>query len=109
MKKEKLRGHLKSSHFADKRKNFHMALYPLPSSSNESVIGNGTNVLWQTALHIILVLPHRAKTVSSISRRDASPEVQRPLRNEQGDNLEEINNFYFSFSFSAHSKADGGC
>ena len=25
-----LRGHLKSSHIADKRKNFHMALYPLP-------------------------------------------------------------------------------
>ena len=25
-----VRGHLKSSHIADKRKNFHMALYPLP-------------------------------------------------------------------------------
>ena len=41
-----LRGHLKSSHIADKRKNFHMALYPLPPSSNESVIDNGRNV-WQ--------------------------------------------------------------
>ena len=36
-----IRGHLKSSHIADKRKNFHMALYPLPPSSNESVIDNG--------------------------------------------------------------------
>ena len=39
-----LRGHLKSSHIADKRKNFHMALYPLPPSSSESVIDNGRNV-----------------------------------------------------------------
>ena len=39
-----LRGHLKSLHIADKRKNFHMALYPLPPSSNESVIDNGRNV-----------------------------------------------------------------
>ena len=52
-----LRGHLESSHIADKRKNFHMALYPLPPSSNESVIDNGRNV-WQLAMHIILVLPH---------------------------------------------------
>ena len=52
-----IRGHLKSSHIADKRKNFHMALYPLPPSSNESVIDNGRNV-WQMATHIILVLPN---------------------------------------------------
>ena len=52
-----IRGHLKSSHIADKRKNFHMALYPLPPSSNESVIDNGRSV-WQMAMHIILVLPH---------------------------------------------------
>ena len=44
-----LRGHLKSSHIADKRKNFHMALYPLPPSSNESVIDNERNV-WQMTL-----------------------------------------------------------
>ena len=52
-----VRSHLKSSHIADKRKNFHMALYPLPPSSNESVIDNESNV-WQMAMHIILVLPH---------------------------------------------------
>ena len=52
-----LRGHLKSSHIADKRKNFHMALYPLPPSSNESVIDNGS-IVWQMAMHIILVLPN---------------------------------------------------
>ena len=42
-------------------------------------------------MHIILILPHRDKTESSelISRRDTSLEVQRPLRNEQGDNFEE--------------------
>ena len=49
IKLNKIRGHLKSSHIADKRKSFHMALYPLPPSSNESVIDNGRNVR-QTAL-----------------------------------------------------------
>ena len=44
IKLNKIRGHLKSSHIADKRKSFHMALYPLPPSSNESVIDNGRNV-----------------------------------------------------------------
>ena len=34
-----------------------MALYPLPPSSNENVIDNGSNV-WQMAMHIILVLSH---------------------------------------------------
>ena len=38
-----VRGHLKSSHIADKRKNFQMELYTLPPSSNESVIDNGSN------------------------------------------------------------------
>ena len=52
-----LRGHLKCSHIADKRKNFHMALYPLPPSSNESVIDNGS-IVWQMAMHIILILPN---------------------------------------------------
>ena len=33
--------------------------------------------------------PQPAQTMSSVSRRDASLEVQRPLRNEQGDNLEQ--------------------
>ena len=45
-----VRGHLKSSHIADKRKNFHMPLYPLPPSSNESVIDNEKNV-WQMAFN----------------------------------------------------------
>ena len=84
-----IRGHLKSSHIADKRKNFHMALYPLPPSSNESVIDNGRSV-WQMALHIILVLPHSLPKQCRLShvRRDASLKVQRPLWNEQGDMLE---------------------
>ena len=30
-----------------------------------------------------------AQTMSSVSRRDASLEVQHPLQNEQGDNLEQ--------------------
>ena len=51
--------------------------------------------------------------VSSVSRRDASPEVQRPLQNEHGDNLAQSKNdtisTLFFFSFSACSKADGRC
>ena len=41
-------------------------------------------------MHIILVLPNncRSQTMSSVSRRDASLDVQRPLRNEQGDNFD---------------------
>ena len=48
-----LRGHLKSSHIADKRKNFHMALYiyPLPPSSNESVTDNGRNIIMADGLN----------------------------------------------------------
>ena len=49
-----LRGHLKSSHIADKRKNFQMALYPLPPSSNESVIDNG-GIVWQAAFLTVQV------------------------------------------------------
>ena len=54
--------------------------------------------------------PQPAQTMSSVSRRGASLEVQHPLRNEQGDNLEQSNkkyDFYF-FSFSARSKACAG-
>ena len=55
--------------------------------------------------------PQRAQTMSSVSRRDASREVQRPLRNEQGDNLEQLKKirFHLFFSFSARSKAGGRC
>ena len=42
--------------------------------------------------------PQPAQTVPSVSRRDASLEVQRQLRNEQGDNLEEYD-FYSFFLF----------
>ena len=35
--------------------------------------------------------PQPAQTMSSVSRRDASLEVQHPLRNEQEDNLEQSN------------------
>ena len=55
LKLQPAKGHLKSSHIADKRKNFHMALYLLSSSSNESVIENGRNV-WQMALTVQNVL-----------------------------------------------------
>ena len=120
-----LRGHLKSSHIADKRKNFHMPLYPLPPSSNESVIDNERNV-WQMAFNAKSKCTSKKKTLKSkdhFSRlakvftkgrwifsffattcsnmymynaiimscacRDASLEVQRPLWNEQGDNLKK--------------------
>ena len=85
-----------------------MALYPLPPSSNESVIDNESNV-WQMAMHIILVL----QTMSSVSRRDASLDVQRPLRNEQGDNFDleqsKKNTISTFLSFSARSKVGGRC
>ena len=104
-----VRGHLKSSHIADKRKNFHMALYPLPPSSNESVIDNGRSV-WQMALHIILVLPHSLPKQCRLShvRRDASLKVQRPLWNEQGDMLEPRRKTRL-FAFCARSKAGDQC
>ena len=55
--------------------------------------------------------PQPAQTMSSVSRRDASLEVQHPLQNEQGDNLEQSNKirFLLFFSFSARSKAGGWC
>ena len=94
-----LRGRLKSSHIADKRKNFHMALHPLPPSSNESVIDNGSNV-WQMAVHMILVLPHNLPKQCRLSHAgDASLEVQHPLRNEQEDNLEQSNKNMISTFF----------
>ena len=104
-----VRGHLKSSHIADKRKNFHLALYPLPPSSNESVIDNESNV-WQMAMHIIY--PRSSPQMSSVLYRDASLNVQRPLRNEQGDSLEQskknaIFTFFPFYCFTARSKAGG--
>ena len=46
--------------------------------------------------------PQPVQTMSSVSRRDASLEVQRPLRNEHGDNLAQskndtISTFFLSF------------
>ena len=67
-----LRGRLKSSHIADKRKNFHMALHPLPPSSNESVIDSGSNV-WQMAVHMILVLPHNLPKQCRLSHAGMLP------------------------------------
>ena len=104
-----VRGYLKSSHIADKRKNFHMALYPLPPSSNESVIDNGRSV-WQMAMHIILVLPHSLPKQCRLShvRRGASLKVQCPLRNEQGD-MHEPRRKHDFLAFSERSKAGGRC
>ena len=117
-----------------------MALYPLPPSSNESVIDNGRNV-WQMALTAQIYFkdrlwrltkaftkhslsmegtgfqwnPHSSSRPAQIMRlshacRNTSLEVQRPLRKEQGDNLEQSKNTIFTLlSFSACSKADGRC
>ena len=46
--------------------------------------------------------PQPVQTMSSVSRRDASLEVQRPLQNEHGDNLAQskndtISTFFFQF------------
>ena len=43
--------------------------------------------------------PLPAQTMPSVSPRDASLEVQRPLRNEQGDNLEQSKKNTISTSF----------
>ena len=70
------RGHLKSSHIADKRKNFHMALYPLPPDSNESLIDNGRSV--DGYVHYPRSSPQPAQTMPSVSRgRDASLKPSR--------------------------------
>ena len=56
--------------------------------------------------------PPPAQTMSNVSPRNASLEVQRPLRNEQGDNLEQSKKNTIStsfFHFSARSKASGQC
>ena len=107
-----LRGHLKSSHIADKRKNFHMALYPLPPYSNESVIDNGRSV-WQMAMYIILVLPHSLLKQCRLSHVAGtlpwSLAGQRPLQNEQGDLLEprEEKQDFFLLFLHAQKRAAG--
>ena len=56
--------------------------------------------------------PQPVQTMSSVSHRDASLEVQHPLRNEHGENLPQSKNntiSTFFLSFSARSKADGWC
>ena len=69
-----------------------MALHPLHPSSNESVIDNGSNV-WQMAVHMILVLPHNLPKQCRLSHAGMLPwrSRQHPLRNEQEDNLEQLN------------------
>ena len=69
-----------------------MALHPLPPSSNESVIDNGSNV-WQMAVHMILVLSHNLPKQCRLSHAGMLPwrSRQHPLRNEQEDNLEQSN------------------
>ena len=77
-----------------------MALYPLPPSSNENVIDNGRNVS-QMALNApyLRSSPQPAQTMSYVSRRDASMEVQLLLQNEQEDNLEQLNKNMIFFLF----------
>ena len=98
-----IRGHLKSSHIADKRKNFHMALYPLPPSSNESVIDNGRNV-WQMAMHIILVLPNNCSNNVVCLTQGRFPGSSASIakwtrRLFWSWTVEEKYDFYFSFFF----------
>ena len=106
-----LRGHLKSSHIADKRKNFHMALYPLPPSSNESVIDNGRNI-WQLAMHIILVLPHNLPNNVVWLADGRFPEGPASIAKwTRRQNLEQTKKPTIStfFSFHARSKTGGRC
>ena len=49
-----------------------MALYPLPPSSNESVMDNGRNV-WQTGVYIILVLSHDLPKQCRLSHAGTPP------------------------------------
>ena len=49
-----------------------MAFYPLPPSSNESVIDNGRNV-WQMGVYIILVLSHNLPKQCRLSHAGTPP------------------------------------
>ena len=56
--------------------------------------------------------PQPAQTMSSVLYRDASLNVRRPLRNEQGDSLEQLKKnaiftFFPFYCFTARSKAGG--
>ena len=57
--------------------------------------------------------PQPAQTMSSVPPRDASLEVQRPFRNEQGDNLEQSKNdtistfLFFSVFLHAQKRTAG--
>ena len=99
-----LRGHLKSSHIADKRKNFHMALYPsLPPSSNESVIDNGS-IVWQMAMHIILVLPNNLPKqcrshAGTLPWRFSIHALIAKWTKEKSQTVEKRYDFYFCFCF----------
>ena len=106
----KIRGHLKSSHIADKRKNFHMALYPLPPSSNESVIDNGRNV-WQMGVHIILVLSHNLPKQCRLSHAGTPPwsfSVHCKMNKETISNSRRIVRFLLFFLFLHAQKRAAG-
>ena len=109
----KLRGHLKSSHIAEKRKKFHMALYPLPPSSNESVINNcnGRNV-WQMAVHIILILSQDLPKQCFLSHAGTLPwwfSVHCEMNEQTISNSQRKIRFLVFSSFPARSKAGGRC
>ena len=74
-----VRGHLKSSHIADKRKNFHMALYPLPSSSNESVIDNGRSVWQMSRFTSKIVFDHSQRRSPNARYRSKVPASNKIL------------------------------
>ena len=113
-----------------------MALYPLPPSSNESVIDNGRNVwqvyfkdrLWRlTKAFTEHSLPiegigfqwnprstsQAAQTMPSVSRMQGrfpggSASIAKRTR-RQSRSIEEEYDFYSFFFLSACSKADGRC
>ena len=89
-----------------------MALYPLPPSSNESVIDNGRNV-WQMAMPIILVLSHNLSKQCLLSHAGMLPwrfSVHCEMNMETIlHSRRTIRFLLFFLSFSARSKADGRC
>ena len=89
-----------------------MALCPLPPSSNESVIDNGSNV-WQMAMPIILVLSHNLSKQCCLSHSKTLPwrfSVHCEMNMETILHSRRTIRFLLIFlSFSAHSKADGRC
>ena len=89
-----------------------MALYPLPPSSNESVIDNGSNV-WQMAMPIILVLSHNLSKQCLLSHAGTLPwrfSVHCKMNMETILHSRRTIQFLLIFlSFSARSKTDGRC